>query len=261
MTSKKKTRAPARIKNDTEVITGVVRLSYVHLFEPWAGDNGKLKYSTAILIDKNDESTLSCIKQAVENAIEKGKSKLAANGKTPKNLKTPLNDGDAKHPDKEEYEGMFFLNASNEARPEIIERDFVDGEPVRIREPYDDDGEPTVYSGCYARVKLNFYPFNTNGNRGVACSLKAVQKWKDGEALDGSSGSAKDFFEDDDEDETPKRVKKPSRYEDDDADDDDDPPKRVKKPSRYEDDDEDETPKRAKKPSRRSYDGDDDEEL
>ena len=26
-----------------------------------------------------------------------------------------------------------------------------------------------VYSGCYARVSLNFYAFNSNGNKGIAC--------------------------------------------------------------------------------------------
>ena len=53
-----------------------------------------------------------------------------------------------------------------------------------------------VYSGCYARVSLNFYAFNTNtnGNRGIACGLGNVQKLRDGEPLGGGSTSAADDF-------------------------------------------------------------------
>ena len=41
-----------------------------------------------------------------------------------------------------------------------------------------------VYSGCYARVSLSFYAFNTNGNKGVACRLGNIQKLRDGEPAD-----------------------------------------------------------------------------
>jgi len=235
MISKKKNQITAELKNDTRVITGKVRLSYVHLFEPWVGDSGEPKYSTAVLIDKNDESTLSCIEQAVENAIEKGKSKLAVNGKIPKNLKTPLRDGDDERPDQDEYAGMFFLNASRKSRPEIVNRS-----GAFITDPYDVDGTPTVYSGCYAQTSLEFFAFNTSGNRGIACGLGNVRKLEDGEPLDGSCGAKEDFGELDDEDDTPKRAKKPSRRSYDDDDDEDDLPKRLKKQSRYYDDDEDE---------------------
>ena len=50
-----------------------------------------------------------------------------------------------------------------------------------------------VYSGCYGRVSLNFYAFNSNGNKGVACGLGNIQKLRDGEPLGGRS-SAKDDF-------------------------------------------------------------------
>ena len=50
-----------------------------------------------------------------------------------------------------------------------------------------------MYSGCYGRVSLNFYAFNSNGNKGIACGLGNVQKLRDGEPLGGRS-SAKDDF-------------------------------------------------------------------
>ena len=31
-----------------------------------------------------------------------------------------------------------------------------------------------VYSGMYARVTVNFFPYDASGNRGVGCGLGAV---------------------------------------------------------------------------------------
>ena len=50
-----------------------------------------------------------------------------------------------------------------------------------------------VYSGCYGRVSLSFYAFNTNGNRGIACGLNNVQKLKDGEPLGGRISAEQEF--------------------------------------------------------------------
>ena len=57
-----------------------------------------------------------------------------------------------------------------------------------------------VYSGCYARVSVNFYAFNSNGNRGIACGLGNIQKVRDGEPLGGRSSAADDFATDVDDD-------------------------------------------------------------
>ena len=54
-------------------------------------------------------------------------------------------------------------------------------------------GEDEVYSGCYARVSINFYGFNAAGNRGIACGLGNIQKIADGERLGGGSTAEEDF--------------------------------------------------------------------
>jgi len=51
-----------------------------------------------------------------------------------------------------------------------------------------------VYSGCYGRVSVTFYAYNSNGNKGIAAGLGNVQKLRDGEPL-GSRANAKDEFE------------------------------------------------------------------
>ena len=54
-----------------------------------------------------------------------------------------------------------------------------------------------MYSGCYANVSVNFYPYNVSGNKGVAAGLNNVQKVADGERLSGASSATDDFdFED-----------------------------------------------------------------
>ena len=50
-----------------------------------------------------------------------------------------------------------------------------------------------IYSGMYGRVTLNFFAFNSNGNKGIGCGLGNVLKTKDGEPLAGGSTAAQDF--------------------------------------------------------------------
>lgn len=184
----------------TKVITGKVRLSYAHVFKPASIDGGDEKYSTAILIPKDDKDTLRKIKAAVDAAKEQGRSKWG--GKIPNSLKTPLRDGDEDRPDDDVYAGHYFLNASSKTKPEIAKPigKGADGK-TKFQEITD---STEVYSGCYARVSLNFYPFDVKGNRGVAAGLNSVVKVQDGEFLGGRASLDDDFadaeFDDYDDD-------------------------------------------------------------
>ncbi|MEG0987042.1 MAG: DUF2815 family protein, partial [Clostridia bacterium] len=51
-----------------------------------------------------------------------------------------------------------------------------------------------LFSVCFVRASINFFAFNTNGNKGVAAGLGNVQKWADGEPLNGRV-RAEDEFE------------------------------------------------------------------
>lgn len=84
------------MSKNTYVITGTVRLSFPHLFAPYAFMQGaKEKYSTVILIDKKDEATINAINAAIDVAIEEGITKKF-NGRKPAKttLHLPLQDGD-----------------------------------------------------------------------------------------------------------------------------------------------------------------------
>lgn len=167
-------------RTGTKVTTGKVRLSYAHLFEPHAIEGNEAKYSVSVIIPKNDIETLTAIKEAVNEAKEAGKTKWS--GKVPAGLKTPLRDGDDERPDDEAYQDSYFLNASSKNRPEVVDQNV---------QPVLDATE--VYSGCYARLTLNFYPFSASGNKGVAAGLGNVQKLEEGEPLGGFTRAEDDF--------------------------------------------------------------------
>jgi len=62
--------------SNTRVVTKKVRFSYVHVFEPTAMNEGDTKkYSAAILIPKKDKATIKAIQEAIQSALELGKSK------------------------------------------------------------------------------------------------------------------------------------------------------------------------------------------
>ncbi|SCK04329.1 Protein of uncharacterised function (DUF2815) [uncultured Clostridium sp.] len=167
-------------RTGTKVTTGKVRLSYAHLFEPHAIDGNEPKYSVSVIIPKSDKETLQAIKEAVNEAKEQGKGKWG--GKVPANIKTPLRDGDIDREGDEAYAGCYFLNANSKNKPGIVD---INVQPIL--------DATEVYSGCYARLTLNFYAYNANGNKGIAAGLGNVQKLADGEPLGGFTRAEDDF--------------------------------------------------------------------
>ena len=157
------------------------RLSYAHIWEPDSVNGSEPKYSVSCIIVKDDKESISKIQMAIELAKEEGKGKWG--GKIPANLKTPLRDGDIDRPEDEAYAGCMFLNANSRQAPQVVDKKV---------QPILDQSE--VYSGCYGRVSVTFYAYNSNGNKGIAAGLGNVQKLKDGEPL-GSRANAKDEFD------------------------------------------------------------------
>ncbi len=179
----------AILKNETKVVTGKVRLSYANIFEPKSINGSDPKYSVSLIIPKSDKQQIKVIEEAIENAKERDKNKLVnKSGKIPANLKTPLRDGDEDRPEDENYADCYFLNANSTKAPAVVglEIDKSSGKAIPL-------GSDDVYSGCYARVSVNFYGFNTNGNTGIACGLGNIQKVDDGERLGGGSNAEDDF--------------------------------------------------------------------
>lgn len=170
----------------TKVLTGEVRLSYANLITPRAAlQGGEPKYSVTLLIPKTDAATLKDIEMSMNAAYEDGVSKKWG-GAHPQ-MKTLLHDGDGLRqsglPFGDECKGHYVITASTKNKPQVVGIDNVNCELA----PND------VYSGMYARVTLNFFPYDTAGSKGVGCGLGNVMKTRDGEPLAGGASAASDF--------------------------------------------------------------------
>lgn len=178
----------------TKVVTGKkTRLSYAHLFEPWSGGNQgeTAKYQTTLLIPKDDTETINKIKAAIKAAAEAGLT-TKFGGRMPSPLKHTLRDGDTDDAafekdgttPKEGYPGHLFMRVSSNTKPGVVDANL---------NPILDTTE--VYSGCYARVSIGAYAYNTNGNKGVTFGLNNVMKVADGDSLGGRARAEDDFSE------------------------------------------------------------------
>lgn len=179
--------------NPMKVITGPdTRWSYANVWEPKSINGGTPKFSVSLIIPKSDTVTVAKIKAAIEAAYQEGEARLKGNGKSVPPLagiKTPLRDGDLERPDDPAYANAYFINANSATAPGIVD---ADRNVILTRSE--------VYSGVYGRASINFYAFNTNGNRGIACGLNNLQKIRDGEPLGGKSRAEDDFNSTEDDD-------------------------------------------------------------
>lgn len=179
------------MENLTNVTTGEVRLSYVHLFKPYAAMQGQEeKYSCTVLVPKTDTATMDRINAAIEAAKQKGISGKW-NGQCPPIVPTPVYDGDGVRPSDgmafgPECRGhwVFTASAKVDYPPEIVDKM---GNPII--------NQSEVYSGMYGRVNVTFFPYSFGGGKkGIGCGLGPVQKLRDGEALGGSAPTAAQAF-------------------------------------------------------------------
>ena len=169
----------------TKVVTGEIRMSYTHLFEPATPlGGGDAKYEITMLIPKSDTATVEKIRAAIREARD---AYCAKNGAAalPASPKHPLHDGDGLRDSGEpfgpECKGHWVLKARSKSKPAVVDR---------TRQPILDSSE--IYGGCYGRVAFTLFGYNAAGNKGIGALLLSVQKLKDGPAF-GTVGSADDF--------------------------------------------------------------------
>ncbi len=170
----------------TKVLTGEVRLSYCNLITARAAkQGGDPKYSVTLLIPKTDTATIADIQASMQAAYDDGvSSKWGGAHPAPKTL---LHDGDGLResglPYGDECKGYFVITASTKNKPQVVGIDNINCELA----PSD------IYSGMYARVTVNFFPYDSAGSKGVGCGLGNVLKTRDGEPLGGGASAAADF--------------------------------------------------------------------
>jgi hypothetical protein len=175
----------------THVVTGKVRLSFAHLTAPYADPkrpDQEPKYSTTILLPKTDRDTKARIDRAIEAAKQAGRASGKFDAAIPLDkLPTPIYDGDGVRADGytpfgDECRGMWVFTCGSKQRPEIWD---ANNNPII---------DPTeVYSGMYARISCDFYPYAAPQRKGVGCGLGNVQKLADGEPFSSRTTAADDF--------------------------------------------------------------------
>ena len=169
--------------SDTLVRIGEVRFSFVHVFSPRVGDDGKPgKYGVCAVWPKTDTQTTELVKGAIEAAKAQAKAKGI---KLPSVCKTPLRDGDIDREDDPVFAGCWFMNVNGGQKPGVRVR-----ENGIVSEALD---EEDFYSGCYGALTVNFFPYDSNGNKGIGAGLNNVIKTRDGEKLAGGTNADEDF--------------------------------------------------------------------
>lgn len=179
----------------TQITTGRVRFSFVNVFTPRSINGSDEKYSVTLLIPKSDSHTMAKIKDAME-AAKKGYAAKSGK-KLPAQLKNTIHDGDGvRESDGEpfgaECKGCWVMSVSSKKKPVVI---FADKTPIT------DPNE--FYSGCYGKAIINFFVYDTSGNRGISAGLLGVMKQTDGEPLGGGIIQDSDWDDDEDTEETP----------------------------------------------------------
>lgn len=163
---------------------GEARFSYCHVFSKGTKPDGSEgSYSVSILIPKSDTQAVQMLQECIRAAQEEGKGKWG--GKVPANCKIPLRDGDAEREEDENYKGCYFINAKSNKKPGV--KILKDGEMCDALD------EEDFYSGCYGAVTLNFFAYNSNGNKGIGAGLNHLIKTKDGDKFSGGTSAESDF--------------------------------------------------------------------
>ena len=180
-----------------KLVTGKLRASFVNLEEP---NQLSGKYQLDLLVPK-DSPEVKKIKKAISEAVEDGIKRVKKwNGKKPAKCFEPIKDGDEKIEEAEKpenyaaYEGMYYITPKASKPNEFFIFD-------RNRDRIEAD---EIYSGCYVRASLEFFPYAHDlGGKGVSIKLTGLQFISDGESLGGghrSEDSVSDDFDDDYED-------------------------------------------------------------
>ena len=171
------------------VVTGEVRLSYVHLFTPYSVNGREPAYSVTLLVPKSDTATMQRINAAIQAADQEGLQKKW-NGVRPPQLPTPVYDGNGVRPDGTpfgpECAGHWVMTAS--VKPAQGKPDVRDAQLNPILD------QTQVYSGVYGHVSFRAFPYFNAGKKGIGFGLRNVQITRGGEPLAAMRRSAEEDF-------------------------------------------------------------------
>ena len=157
----------------TRMTIDKVRLAYCHLDVPRASAEGADPKFSCVMIIPKDHPQVAEIKSRIKEAVA-----AKFGDKPPKGLRNPLRDGDEIDAETNErmrgpeFANAYALSASGKRQPNII-----------VGKSKSAPQAEHLRSGHYASVKVNFYGYDTAGNRGVAAGLNGLWITHPGEPL------------------------------------------------------------------------------
>lgn len=200
-------------------LTPTFRASFVHLLQPnkkWLLDaNPKTRYEVSAVWDPSTftpqekqlwadivaDLTERC-KQKFKISVASGKLDDLIREMRDRGKKFALHFGKEKEGTEPYGPGKYFANLSGEVKPEVASTSRDTSKPIdpktgkhplRLLTSADD-----VYSGMWARARVNMYDYTRDGG-GVMLGILNAQKVGDGEKLAGGRSAADDFDDDLDE--------------------------------------------------------------
>lgn len=167
---------------ETTVKLTNVRLSFPALWQPRVGPdaNSKPSYQASFILDK--KANAADIEKV--RAVIAGIVKESFKGKQPP--KICLRDGSEK-PDVDGYgDGVMFISARSDKRPEVVARNM-----EKIIE-----SDNKVYAGCVVNATVRLWAQDNNYGKRINAVLGGVQFYRDGDAFSGGQAATEDDFED-----------------------------------------------------------------
>ena len=168
-----------------------VRLAFPALFEPkTVNGEGEPRFSAVAIIDpasinvKNLDAAVKAV--ATEKWKDKAPAilqKLVSEGRVAFHKAAKTNSSGEVYAG---FEDTFHLNASNKARPLVIDSN---KSPLTAA-----DGRP--YAGCFVNMSIELWAQDNNFGKRVNATLRGVQFVRDGDAFTGGLPASADEFED-----------------------------------------------------------------
>lgn len=164
-TTEKKNTSIDTSQRGIKFVTDKVVLHHTHLTRAYSfKESMPLKYSTSVIIHKEDTDSIDKLNAAIEEATKLGIERFGDKIQNPQNPYLPIRDGDDGTTGDIAYTNSFYFNTSTPIRPRIVNKKCVD-------ETHDE----SYYEYRYARVSMNLIPYVMNDRLGISFRLNHVQ--------------------------------------------------------------------------------------
>lgn len=193
MTERQHVMTDEQLKELARVVTPKARLSYPHLFEPWAGVNPKPgqepKYGCSLVFEP-DIVVLPADLADMKKAVVAAGQLFWPNGR----FEAMLKEGKLRMPFRDDWEkkgykeGSIFINPRTSGKPGIVmPQAGADGKPIELTDT------ELIYAGCYVRASVTAFGYDNSGNLGVSFALNNLQWLEHGERLDNRRAASEEF--------------------------------------------------------------------